>query len=458
MKLFLELFIILFLTCTGIVSFLQSYLPIRYTQKIEYELDSRAKEFVEMLESRPLTETEMQDSILAFCLQNGTEAELFDKYENSLYKVDLSQSILAENPVYTRGITASFIADNENYMLDIAISHNHGSEVTEAIKEMYPLILLVIFIVSAVIAVVYSKHIAKPIVEISNIARRMEKLDMTWKCRIDRADEIGVLAGSLNNMAFQLDKTLKELEDANIQLKADVEKERVQAKQRSDFFMSISHELKTPLTILKGETEGMLQNLAPFDNRDKYLLHSMQVIETMEKMIKDILAAARIQMLNDNGVMHSADIGKMIINIIENQEELAKSKNIEIHTALEKDLYVTLEQELFSKALANVINNAIVHSAGDSSIYVAAKQSGAECVLTVENMNSSIPDDEIQHVFEPFYKVDKSRTGNGTGLGLYIVKAFLEYHGFQFCIANQDNGVIFTIVMPLSRLTSHLSE
>ena len=95
------------------------------------------------------------------------------------------------------------------HLLDIAISHNKGTEVTDVIKEIYPLILIVIFLVSVVIAVIYSKHIAKPIVEISNIARRMEKLDMTWKCRIKSKDEIGVLAGSLNSMALKLDRTLK---------------------------------------------------------------------------------------------------------------------------------------------------------------------------------------------------------------------------------------------------------
>ena len=430
--------------------FLQFYLPVRYTQKVEYELDSRTKELVDIFESKPLTETEMQNYIEEFCRQNGTEAELFDEKENSLYKVDLSQSILAKNPMYIRSLSATFISGGQTYILDMSISHNHGMEVTEAIKEMYPLILIVIFVISAVIAVLYSKHIAKPIVEISNIAQRMEKLDMTWKCGIDRADEIGVLAGSLNHMALQLDQTLRELEGANIQLKADVEKERVQAKQRSDFFMSISHELKTPLTILKGETEGMLQNLAPFDNRDKYLLHSMQVIETMEKMIKDILAAARTQMMNDNGVMRSADIRKIIMDIIQNQDELAKSKNIQIHQALEQHLFVTLEQDLFNKALANIINNAIVHSAENASIYITTKQSAAQCILTVQNTNTTIPDDEIQHLFEPFYKVDKSRTGTGTGLGLYIVKAFLEYHTFPFNITTQNNSVIFTITMPLS--------
>ena len=406
-------------------------------------------ELVDMFESRPLTEAEMKNHILAFCLQNGTAAELFDQNENRIYKIDLSQNILAENPVYVRDLNASFTTDNKSYTLDLLISHNKGSEVTEVIKEMYPLLLLVILILSAVIAVIYSKHIAGPIVEISNIARRMEKLDMTWKCRINRMDEIGLLANSLNHMAFQLDKTLKELEDANEKLKLDMEKERTQAKQRSDFFMSISHELKTPLTILKGETEGMLQNLTPFDNRDKYLLHSMQVIETMEKMIKDILAAARTQMLQNNGGMRPADIGEITAGIIQNQNELAESKNISIHMTLEQGLFVNLEQALFSKALANVINNAIVHSAEDSSVYITAERSGRACVLTVKNMNSSIPDDEIQHVFEPFYKVDKSRQGNGTGLGLYIVKSFLEYHGFRFQIGNQDNSVVFTMVMPL---------
>lgn len=105
--------------CTGIVLLLQFYLPVRYTEKIQYELDLQAMKFVELLESKTLTETEMQDHILTFCLQNGTAAELFDKNKNSLYKVDLSQSILAENPVYSRVLTASFISGDENYTLDI---------------------------------------------------------------------------------------------------------------------------------------------------------------------------------------------------------------------------------------------------------------------------------------------------------------------------------------------------
>lgn len=109
-----------------------------------------------------------------------------------------------------------------------------------------------ILLISVIGAVVCSRYYSKPLVSISNVAKRMTTLDMTWKCEVNRKDEIGVLAASLNEMAEQLNSALASLRSANWQLKKDIEREREQEKQRVEFFTAVSHELKTPLPSSRG--------------------------------------------------------------------------------------------------------------------------------------------------------------------------------------------------------------
>src|SRR5699024_2320779 len=134
---------------------------------------------------------------------------------------------------------------------------------------------------------------SKPLVNISNVAKRMTTLDMTWKCEVNRKDEIGVLATSLNEMAEQLNSALASLRSANWQLKKDIEREREQEKQRVEFFTAVSHELKTPIAIIKGQLEGMIYQVGEYKDRDTYLRRCMKTTNDMEALVKEILSAAR---------------------------------------------------------------------------------------------------------------------------------------------------------------------
>src|SRR5699024_201478 len=129
---------------------------------------------------------------------------------------------------------------------------------------LIPFIAVVIVLISVIGAVVCSRYYSRPLVSISNVAKRMTTLDMTWKCEVNRKDEIGVLAASLNEMAQRLSSTMERRQAANEQLQQDIEREREQEKQRIDFFTAVSHELKTPIAILKGELEGMLYQVGEY--------------------------------------------------------------------------------------------------------------------------------------------------------------------------------------------------
>lgn len=426
----------------------QYYLPIRYIEKVFDALNEETNELAKTLESVPTSN--MENYIMAFCLKNGTEAQLYDDKHNAIYSVDLSKSILTKDATIGQVISLDFVNSNKLYNLDISISHMGGADIVNAIKSLYPLICGVIFIASMVIALIYAKFIAKPIVDISKIAKRMTTLDMTWQCNVMRTDEIGLLADSLNKMSNQLSSTLEDLKTSNTILQNKMDEEREQILQRSNLFMAISHELKTPLTILKGETEGMLMNLEPFDNRDKYLLHSLQVIETMEILVQDILTTAQLQTHEKLLNVSDCEIRSLVLDAIEKEQDFIELKKINLQHKLLPDLYVTLNRELFGKIVLNLINNGIEHSKENSSVLIEMSHSDNECILTIENTNAHIPENELHHIFQPFYQIDKSRSSTGNGLGLYIVKTFLDELGFEYDIINQENSVLFTIIMPLT--------
>lgn len=433
----------------------QYYLPIRYIEKIFDDLNKETNELVKTLENVP--ESNIEDCIMAFCLKNGTEAQLYDDKHNDIYNVDLSKSILTKDATIGQTISFDFMNSNKLYNLDISISHTGGIDIVNTIISLYPLICGVIFVASMTIALIYAKFIAKPIVDISKIAKRMTALDMTWQCNVKRTDEIGLLADSLNKMSSQLSSTLEDLKTSNTILQDKMDEERTQILQRSNLFMAISHELKTPLTILKGETEGMLMNFEPFDNRDKYLLHSLQVIETMERLVQDILTTAQLQTHENLLHLSDCDIRSLVLGAIEKERDFVELRKINLQHKLLPDLYVTLDRELFNKVILNLINNSIVHSEENSSVLIGMRHSDNKCILTIENTNAHIPENEIHHIFQPFYQIDKSRSSTGNGIGLYIVKTFLDELGFEYNITNQENSVLFTIIMPLTEESTSLN-
>ena len=118
---------------------------------------------------------------------------------------------------------------------------------------------------------------------------------MTWRCNTTRTDEIGVLANNLDTMAKRLNATLNELTIANKQLQKDIEQEKEREKVQTQFFRAVSHELKTPLTIIKGELEGMIYEVGEYKNKEKYLKHCLKVANDMESLIKEILSVAMIK-------------------------------------------------------------------------------------------------------------------------------------------------------------------
>ena len=197
------------------------------------------------------------------------------------------------------GVTHSYLfrfSDSEMvYTLSVAGDAEPVNRLMDTIGNIVPPLMVMVIFISAIGAAFYSRYVTKPVIEISRVSEKMSDLDFSWNCTEIRSDELGILAHSLNEMSRKLSLALSELQAANSRLEADIERERMLEQAQLDFFSAVSHELKTPITVIKGQLEGMMFNVGKYKERDKYLARSLEVVKAMEGMVQEILTVSRIK-------------------------------------------------------------------------------------------------------------------------------------------------------------------
>ena len=266
-------------------------------------------------------------------------------------------------------------------------------------------------------------------------------------CPVGRTDEIGVLSDSLNTLSRKLATTLSELQEANQKLQADIDMERQLERQRVAFFSAASHELKTPITIIKGQLQGMLYQVGRYKDRETYLAQSLEVTDTLEKMVQDLLAISRLDTLGYTCKKCRLNLSKLISDRLAAYEDLFMQKDLTVEHSISPETFILGDIQLLQKVLDNLLGNAAAYSEAGNHIIVDLRKEAENASLTIENTGAHIPDEDIPKLFEAFYRVDQSRnrqTG-GTGLGLYIVKTILDLHGAEIKIANTVQGVIVSV-------------
>ncbi|MCR1934142.1 sensor histidine kinase [Clostridium tepidum] len=342
-----------------------------------------------------------------------------------------------------------FYNTNENYNLYLSAPLQPISEASKVLILLIPYIGLVVILISVIGGLIYSKFISKPLISMNKVAKEMAKLDFTKKCEVKREDEIGELSQSLNDLSYNLRISMEELQKANEQLMDDILKEREIEKKRREFIAAISHELKTPITILKGQIEGMLSNIGIYKDRDKYLKRNLEVLNDMEYMVKETLEISKLESQGFKPKKEKVSLSNMVEECIYRISFIAIKKNITINKNIKKDLFVYGDNKLLKKVINNIITNAINHSPENEKVYLNIYEEKDEIILIVENTGIHINEDEIKEIFKPFYRIEKSRNrkSGGSGLGLYIVKMILDLHNAKYSISNTEKGVLFKVLL-----------
>ena len=339
-----------------------------------------------------------------------------------------------------------FAGQEDSYTLYVTPRMEAENLAVRALAQMAPWILLVLLIFSLLCALVYSRYITRPIVRLSGIAGKMAQLDFQWESGEKRGDEIGRLGRSLDQMARKLSAALTDLEGANRALRGEVERERELDRQRMAFFNAASHELKTPVTILKGQLSGMLEGVGVYQDRDKYLLRSLQTTGRMENLIGEMLAISRMESGAAALRQETVDLSALVAGQLQQDGELFRQREQELVSALTPGVLVTGDPSLLGRAVENLLSNAASYSPQRARIRVWCGFRDGRPALTVENTGARIPEEALPHLFEAFYRTENSRNRStgGSGLGLYLVKMILDRHGAECAIENTKDGVKVT--------------
>ena len=285
----------------------------------------------------------------------------------------------------------------------------------------------------------------------SGIAGKMAELDFHWECGEKRRDEIGKLGRSLDQLARRLDAALTDLESANQALRGEVERERELDRQRMAFFNAASHELKTPVTILKGQLSGMLEGVGIYQDRDKYLLRSLQVTGRMENLVQEMLAISRMESGSVAVKREPVDLSAIIERQLALDMPLLEQRGQRLVKDLTSGTVVTGDASLLGRTAGNLLSNASLYSPDGAEVRVWCGLLDGRPTLTVENTGVYISDEALPHLFEAFYRAEgsRNRATGGSGLGLYLVKMILDRHGATYTIENTADGVRAQIIFPV---------
>lgn len=227
-----------------------------------------------------------------------------------------------------------------------------------------------------------------------------------------------------------------------------IEKERREEENRREFIATISHELKTPITIISGQLEGMIYNVGKYKDRDKYLKESYTSTQELKDLVNEMIEISKTDILSASFDPKTLNIKELVEVILKRQEFLIDEKNIKTSVKISDSATIYADKDKFSKALFNVINNAIKYTPDGENINIRFIERGFRpSILEVENTGITISEESLKNIFNPFFRVEKSRSRKtgGSGLGLYLTSQILAKHGFGYKMTNRGNAVLFTI-------------
>ena len=252
---------------------------------------------------------------------------------------------------------------------------------------------------------------------------------------------------SKRTVETHISAALTDLETANQALRGEVARERELDRQRMAFFSAASHELKTPVTILKGQLAGMLEGVGVYQDRDKYLLRSLQTTGRMERLIGEMLSISRMESGSAAVRQEPVDLSALMAQQLALDRELLEQRGQQLVSALTPGITVPADASLLGKAVGNLLSNASRYSPEGAEIRVWCGRLEGRPALSVENTGARVSGDALPHLFEAFYREEgsRNRSTGGSGLGLYLVKMILDRHGAVCTIENTEEGVKATV-------------
>ena len=301
-------------------------------------------------------------------------------------------------------------------------------------------------VVGGLLVWIFSRKITRPVMELARLSEDMANLNFDMKYTSGGNNEIGILGENFNKMSLQLEKTVSELKTANNQLQKDIEQKEKLEDMRNEFLGNVSHELKTPIALIQGYAEGLKEGVNDDpESREFYCEVIMDEAGKMNRMVKNLLALNQLEFGEDDVQFERFDITSLISGVLQSLDILIEQKEAQVIFRHKNPVYVWADEFKVEQVVRNYVNNALNHVDGEKVIEIKITQENDMAKITVFNTGTPIPEEDLPHIWEKFYKVDKARTREygGNGIGLSIVKAIMDSFGKGYGAINHTNGVEF---------------
>ena len=372
--------------------------------------------------------------------KNYTFKKELDK--NSSYSIDLYSSDKLKSDFI---ILDAKLANGS--ILTLRSSVETIQESAKISNEFLIIVGVISIIVGGILAFVVSKEFTKPIQELSNISQSMANLDFSKKYIGKTEDELAILGKNINKMSEKLENTINDLKEANIELEKDIEKKSKVDEMRKQFLSDVSHELKTPIALIQGYAEGLVENVADDEeSRDYYCRVIMDEAEKMDKLVKQLLTLSKIEYGSQEPDMEEFNIVKLVNTVIKRTSVMANGISINVILKDNPNTIVIADEFMIEQVVTNYVTNAIKNVDENKKIEITIENiKDSKIRVSVYNTGKNIPEDKINKLWDRFYKLDASRNreNGGTGIGLALVKAIISKHNNNYGVENVENGIVF---------------
>jgi signal transduction histidine kinase len=347
----------------------------------------------------------------------GSELEI----NGEMNPVTKETSLVFIKPVFNQD---AYVGSLVTYIADDAVREPLSS----VLVIIWGLAALAFFMTLLGIYYFVQKMLFKPLTDLNTIAAKISKGEVSQRVNVTSDDEIGQLAKSFNIMAESLEQT---------------------DKNRRDFLSNISHELRSPITSMKGFIAGILDGIIPKDKENYYLTIVYDETQRLTRLVNDLLDLSAMESGRFSFRMTEVDLNEIIRLCIIRAETKINDKGLKVNVTLEGDhLYVAGDRDRLIQVVTNLLDNSMKHAPDNGHVEIYTKTKGKKVHTTVYNDGQSISDSDIKYIWDRFYKADKSRTNKvSTGLGLPIVRNIITQFGEDIWVENRPKGVAFTFTL-----------
>lgn len=340
---------------------------------------------------------------------------------------------------------------DNNYSVYMRLPISSIQESVRISNRFLYLIAGIVIIVGGIAIIYISKQFSTPISEMNSIAKKMANLDFSHKYVVTEDDEINELGESINLMSEKLEQTINQLRKTNIELEKDIEKKSKIDEMRKSFISDVSHELKTPIALIQGYSEGLLENVnTDEESRKFYAEVILDESNKMDKLVKQLLELTKLE-------YEQREFNNRTFNIVELEKEIVRSsqvmieeKQTKVEFETDEKINVYADDFFISQIITNYLTNAIKHVKevnGEKYIKITnIKIPEKEKVrITVFNTGDKILEENLNRIWNRFFKADEARNreDGGSGIGLSIVRAIMNNYGTDYGVENKENGVEF---------------